>query len=120
MRALQIYPKHNQACAIKFIDDVIEKFPCRIGTVRTDRGHEFQARFYGHLENQGLQHVYVKPRAPQLNGKGERSHRTAQTEFYQLLTYTDDVDLNVKLEAWEYFIIMIVLISPWTGKHLMK
>ena len=103
IRALQIYPNHNQDCAIKFMDYVIEKFPFRISTVRTDRGHEFQARFHWHVEDQGMQHVYIKPRTPQLNGKVERSHRTDQTEFYQLLTYTDDVDLNAKLEAWESF-----------------
>jgi transposase InsO family protein len=103
IRALRIYPKHNQECAIKFMDYVIAKFPFRIGTVRTDRGHEFQARFHWHVEDQGIQHVYIKPRSPQLNGKVERSHRTDQTEFYQLLTYTDDVDLNAKLEAWENF-----------------
>jgi len=103
IRALQVYPKHNQDCAIQFIDYVIEKFPFRISTVRTDRGHEFQARFHWHVEDQGIQHVYIKPRTPQLNGKVERSHRTDQTEFYQLLTYTDDVDLNSKLEAWENF-----------------
>jgi len=34
---------------------------------------------------------------PHLNGKVERSHRSDQEEFYQLLTYTDDVDLNKKL-----------------------
>ena len=28
----------------------------------------------------------------------ERSHRTDQEEFYQLLTYTDDVDLKKKIE----------------------
>ena len=50
-----------------------------------------------------MKHVYIKPRSPQLNGKVERSHRTDQDEFYQLLTYTDDVDLNRKLEAWENF-----------------
>lgn len=103
IRALQIYPNHNQDCAIKFMDYVTEKFPFRISTVRTDRGHEFQARFHWHVEDQGIQHVYIKPRTPQLNGKVERSHRTDQTEFYQLLTYTDDVDLNAKLEAWENF-----------------
>lgn len=42
-------------------------------------------------------------RTPQLNGKVEWSHRADQTEFYQLLTYTDDVDLNAKLKAWESF-----------------
>lgn len=103
IRALQVYAKHNQDCAIQFIDHVIEKFPFRISTVRTDRGHEFQARFHWHVEDQGIQHVYIKPRTPPLNGKVERSHRTDQTEFYQLLTYTDDVDLGAKLEAWENF-----------------
>ena len=103
IRALQIYSKHNQACAIQFIDYVIEKFPFRISMVRTDRGHEFQARFHWHVEDQGIQHVYIKPRTPQLNGKVERSHRTDQNEFYQLLTYTDDVDLIAKLESWENF-----------------
>jgi len=85
------------------IDYVIEKFPFRISTIRTDRGHEFQARFHWHVEDQGIQHVYIKPRTPQLNGKVERSHRTDETEFYQLLTYTNDVDLSSKLEAWENF-----------------
>jgi transposase InsO family protein len=103
VRALQIYRKHNQRCAIQFIDHVVGKFPFRINTIRTDRGHEFQAKFHWHVEDQGMKHVYIKPRSPQLNGKVERSHRTDQQEFYQLLTYTDDVDLNRKLEAWERF-----------------
>jgi transposase InsO family protein len=103
IRALKIYPRHNQANAIKFIDYVIEKFPFRIHTIRTDRGHEFQAQFHWHVEDKGMRHVYIKPRSPQLNGKVERSHRTDQEEFYQLLTYTDDVDLNKKLVEWERF-----------------
>ena len=103
VRALQIHPEHNQASAIQFLDYVVEKFPFRISTIRTDRGHEFQARFHWHVEDLGMQHVYIKPRTPQLNGKVERSHRTDQTEFYQLLTYTDDMDLNAKLKAWEDF-----------------
>jgi len=103
IRALQIFSKHNQDCAIQFMDYVTEKFPFRISTIRTDRGHEFQARFHRHVEDMGMKHVYIKPRTPQLNGKVEGSHRTDQTEFYQLLTYTDDVDLKAKLGAWEDF-----------------
>jgi transposase InsO family protein len=103
IRALLIYNRHNQANAIDFLNYVIEKFPFRIHTVRTDRGHEFQARFHWHVEDKGMRHSYIKTRSPQLNGKVERSHRTDQEEFYQLLTYTDDVDLNKKLDAWEYF-----------------
>jgi transposase InsO family protein len=33
----------------------------------------------------------------------ERSHRTDKEEFYQLLSDTGDVDLNVKLEEWQNF-----------------
>lgn len=103
IRALKIYPRHTQTNAIDFIDYVIEKFPFRIHTVRTDRGHEFQALFHWHVEDKGIRHVYIKPRSPQLNGKVERSHRSDGEEFYQLLTYTDDVDLNRKLAQWERF-----------------
>jgi transposase InsO family protein len=81
---------------------VIEKFSFRIRTVRTARGHEFQAVFTG-MSKTRVYSMYIKPRTPQLNGKVELSHRTDQREFYQLLTYTDDVDLNAKLEAWENF-----------------
>lgn len=82
---------------------MIEKFPFRIHTIRTDRGHEFQALFHWHVADRGIQHVYIKARTPQLNGKVERSHRTDKQEFYPLLTYTDDVDLGEKLAEWECF-----------------
>ena len=103
VRALKIYKKHNQRSSIDFIDYVVEKFPFRIHTIRSDRGHEWQAQFHWHVEDKGIRHVYIKPRSPQLNGKVERSHRSDQEEFYQLLTYTDDVDLNKKLAQWERF-----------------
>ena len=104
VRALKIYVRHNQQNAIDFVDYVIDKFPFRIHTIRTDRGHEFQSKFHWYVEeDKGVRHVYIKPRSPQLNGKVERSHRTDQEEFYQLLSYTDDVDLNEKLKHWEHF-----------------
>jgi hypothetical protein len=31
---------------------------------------------------------------------------TDKVEFYQLLTYTDDVDLNEKLATWESYYIL--------------
>jgi hypothetical protein len=38
-----------------------------------------------------------------VNGKVERSHRTDEQEFYQLLTYTNDVDLRARLSGCEKF-----------------
>ncbi len=101
VRALKIYNRHSQKNAIDFVDYFIKKFPFRIQTVRTDNGHEFQTKFHWYLEDQGISHAYIKPRTPRLNGKVERSHRTDKEEFYQLLTYTGDVDLNEKLKEWD-------------------
>lgn len=103
MRALRIYEKHTQASAIDFLDHVVERLPFRIHTIRTDSGHEFQAGLHWHVEDLGIRHVYVKPRSPHLNGKVERLHQIDSDEFYQLLDYTDDLDLGEKLAAWEEF-----------------
>ena len=103
IRALKIYDKHTQANAVDFVNYVIEKFPFRIREIRTDNGHEFQAKFHWHVEDLGIRHAYIKRGTPQLNGKVERSHRSDQEEFYQLLTYKDDVDLDAKLGEWESF-----------------
>lgn len=85
------------------MNHVVDRFPFRIHTVRTDNGHEFQAKFHWHLADLGIQHVYIKPRSPNLNGKVDRSHSTDDQEFYQLFSYTDDVDLNRNLSVWEKF-----------------
>jgi transposase InsO family protein len=50
-----------------------------------------------------MEHVYIKPGTPRLNGKVERSHLTDKREFYQLLEYKNDVDIEEKLKEWENF-----------------
>lgn len=103
IRALKIYESHNQNSSIDFINYVVEKFPFRINTIQTDNGHEFQSKFHWHIQDLGMRHRFIKAGTPQLNGKVERSHLTDKKEFYQLLSYTDDVDLNKKLGEWESF-----------------
>ena len=103
IRAPKVYNRDTQKNAVAFANYVVNKFPFRIQQIRTDRGHEFQAQFHWHVEDLGIRHVYIKPRMPQLNGKVERSHRSDQEEFYQLLNYKSNVDLNKKLAEWEQF-----------------
>ncbi len=103
IRALKVYERHTQANAIQFVDHVIATFPFRIREIRTDNGHEFQAKFHWHVEDQGIRHTYIKPSSPQLNGKVERSHRSDEQEFYQPLSTKGDVDLEAKLQEWERF-----------------
>ena len=103
IRALKIYERHNHENAISFVNYFVGKFPFRIHTIRTDHGHEFQSKFHWHVADLGINHTYIRVHPPRLNGKVERSHRTDKVEFYQLLSYTDDVDLNERLEEWESF-----------------
>jgi hypothetical protein len=53
VRALKVYKKHTQVNAIDFVDHIIDKFPFRIREIRTDNGHEFQAKFHWHVEDLG-------------------------------------------------------------------
>ncbi len=72
-RAAHIHPKKTPA-------EVVEKLPFRIRTIRTDRGHEFQALFHWHVADLGVEHAYIKPLTPQLNGNAHAvplSHRLA-------------------------------------------
>ena len=48
-------------------------------------------------------YIYIKKGSPHLNGKVERSHRTDKEEFYQLLSYKGDQDLEKKLKSWQDF-----------------
>ena len=66
IRALKIYDKHNQDCAIDFVDYVIAKFPFRINTIQTDNGHEFQSKFHWHVQDLGMRHRFIKAGTPQL------------------------------------------------------
>jgi transposase InsO family protein len=46
VRALKVCKRHTQVNTIDFVDHIIETFPFRIQQIRTDNGHEFQARFH--------------------------------------------------------------------------
>ena len=105
IRVLKVYDACNQSTAVSFVDDVIRRLPFRIQVVQTDNGAEFQSKFHWHLQELDIQHVYIRPRTPRLNGKVERSHRVDDQEFYQLLDkggVSDDIHLfNKKLREWE-------------------
>lgn len=112
IRALKIYDRHSQESAIDFINYVVDLFPFRIKVIRTDNGHEFRTKFKWHIEELGMIHVHIKPATPRLNVKVERSHLTDQQEFYQLLEYTNDVDLRSKLKNGKSFITSIAHTRP--------
>jgi transposase InsO family protein len=106
LRVLKVFPKNDQKTAIKFLDYALSKLPFQVDCVQTDNGAEFQGSFHWHVLDRGIDHVYIRPRTPRLNGKVERSHRIDAEEFYRLLdgVVIDDAKLfNEKLQEWEDF-----------------
>ena len=106
LRVLRIYDKNNQLTAIQFMDYVFSRLPFHTEVVQTDNGSEFQGQFHWHILDKGINHVYIKPRTPRLNGKVERSHRIDGEEFYRMLegVVIDDTKMfNEKLQEWENF-----------------
>ncbi|MBA7533840.1 IS481 family transposase ISRhba4 [subsurface metagenome] len=106
LRVLKIYERCNQRSSIQFVDYVLSRLPFQAEVIQTDNGSEFQGQFHWHILDKGINHVYIRPRRPRLNGKVERSHRIDEEEFYRMMNgmVIDDADLfNEKLREWEDF-----------------
>ena len=79
VRALKIYTRHTQKNAIAFVDHIVAKFAFRIQQIRTDRGHEFQAQFHGHMTLKiWVSDMRISKRG-HLNSTARSSALTAQT-----------------------------------------
>lgn len=104
LRVLKVYPRSDQKTAVAFHDHVLARLPFKVEVIQTDNGAEFQSAFHWHALDQGLQHVYIKPRTPRLNGKVERSHRIDAEEFSHLLegvVIDESRSFDDKLREWE-------------------
>ena len=106
LRVMKIYERLSQRTSIQFIDYALSRLPFWTQVIQTDNGAEFQGQFHWHVLDKGINHVYIKPRRPRLNGKVERSHRIDEEEFYRMLKgiVIDDAQIfNDKLREWEDF-----------------
>lgn len=106
LRVMKIFERNNQKNAIQFVDYVLSRLPFKTIVIQTDNGSEFQEQFHWHVLDKGINHIYIKPRRPRLNGKVERSHRIDEEEFYRMMkgVIIDDTNLfNKKLKEWEDF-----------------
>ncbi len=106
IRVLKIFERNTQLTAIAFVDEVLAKLPFRVDCIQTDNGSEFGSQFHWHVLDKGIQHRYIRPRRPYLNGKTERSHRIDDEEFYRQLegvVVSGLEELNRRLAVWERF-----------------
>ena len=77
------YTKLNSQNTVNFFDKLKQIYPLSTGihTVQTDNGLEFLGDFHKYLEKQNLNHFFIYPRCPKINGFIERSNRSLKEEF---------------------------------------
>lgn len=119
-RHLEIYDDQNNGYSVKFLHEVIKRFPYRIRAIKTDNHSTFTNRYTGYRKatdpmnarphildiecsKLGMPHYLIDPGKPAQNGKVERSHRSDQELFYDQLTDVTLEELQLKLRLWNMY-----------------
>lgn len=120
-RYLKIYDEQTNYHSVRFLKDVIKKFPYLIRAIKTDNGSIF-TNYYTSLnkrsdlmiiktlhsldlycKEQEIIHYLIDPGKPAQNGKVERSHRSDQESFYDRIKFKDVEELKYKLKLWNMY-----------------
>jgi len=89
------YAQRVKTGAAKNTIKVLKAFELRyhlpIHTIQTDNGSEFLGEFNKYLESKGINHLFIYPRCPRVNGAIERFNRTIQEECVERCDWQIDV-----------------------------
>lgn len=116
-RYLKIYEEQTTFHSIRFLTEVMGRFPHRIHAVKTDNGSIFTNYYLGtnkrsdmtvktihaldqFCAEQGIVHYLIDPGKPAQNGTVERSHREDQEKFYEKNIFKSPRDLEKKIRVW--------------------
>jgi transposase InsO family protein len=77
------YPKLNSQNTVDFLDKLKAVYPLESGikTIQSDNGLEFMGDFDQRLKKEKIQHLFIYPRCPKINGFIERANRSLREEF---------------------------------------
>jgi len=119
-RYLKVFEEQTSFHTIRFLEEVMEQFKCKILAIKTDNGSMFTNRYLGvytrkdlsskqaHGLDQfcdwhGITHYLIDPGKPAQNGTVERSHREDQEKFYEQNKFKNFGDLQKKLKKWNIY-----------------
>lgn len=119
-RYLKIYDEQTSFHSIKFLKEVMKKFPYRIEAIKTDNHSTFTNYYVGgnkrsdltiksihsldlFCNNSNIIHYLIDKGKPTQNGKIERSHREDQEKFYDQNKFRNIPDLETKLKIWNNY-----------------
>jgi transposase InsO family protein len=86
-----VFTSATSANAARFLDEMIERMPFNVNSIRIDGGPEFQSVFEEKCRKLGIKLFVLPPRSPKLNGGVERAHRTHSEEFYEATVLLTEV-----------------------------
>lgn len=92
-RYIAAFPEQSTYSSMKFVQQLVRRFPFPIRQIQTDNGFEFTKRFGKVAEDDltlfeeqlqafHIKHHKIRPYTPRHNGKVERSHRKDNEYFY--------------------------------------
>lgn len=119
-RHLAIFEEQSTWHSIRFLKEVIERFPYPIQAIKTDNHSTFTNHYVGMTKRSdmtiktihaldrfcaenGIIHYLIDPGKPAQNGTVERSHREDQEKFYDQNTFISSLDLQKKLNQWTMY-----------------
>ena len=119
-RHLAIYDEQSNYNSIRFLVEVMGRFPYKIQAIKTDNGSIFTNYYLGAAKRSDLTvkrlhaldvfcsqnniiHYLIDPGKPAQNGAVERSHREDQEKFYDQNKFKNIEDLQKKLIQWNMY-----------------
>ena len=119
-RYLAVYDEQTTHHSIRFLKEVMARFPYHIFAIKTDNGSVFTNYYCGtnkrsdltvktlhaldlFCREQNIIHYLIDPGKPAQNGTVERSHREDQEKFYEQNTFSSFKDLQKKLIRWNLY-----------------
>lgn len=119
-RYLKIYDEQNSFNSIRFLKEVMNIFPHKIQSIKTDNGSIFTNYYLGSNKRSDLTvktihsldlfcnqyniiHYLIDPGKPAQNGTVERSHREDQQKFYERNKFRSINDLRKKIRVWNNY-----------------
>lgn len=86
------YFNKSTRCSQDFLERLEENYPIEGGIVaiQTDNGSEFEKCFDDYLKKKSIEHNYIPPHTPRVNGYVERANRSLKEEFLYEYEYLID------------------------------
>jgi transposase len=106
LRFIRVFGRRDARTVLVFLEDILRRFPLRIGSISTPAWDEFRGQFHWDILGLGIQHVIRGPDQP---GEAERANkermraRGGGARFWRGVLLSDDDDFDRKLEEWMAF-----------------